>query len=211
MIQGIDISHRDNPINWKKISPDIKFVFAKAAEGATYKDPMFDKYWQILKATTLIRGAYMFWNCTATPQQHIDNLLSLNIDFSKKGVLPLMLDIENQKTTELDKMVAQNACKYVGEISELLCLIKQHTGREAIVYSDPSYFKDYLNSASWPNSPLWLAAIQAEPPKPIKGYSKVTFWQNSWNGLINGELTGGNLDMNYFLGTLTDLQTLANF
>ena len=40
-IDGIDISHHNGLINWGKVTrehPDIKFVYIKATEGATWTD-----------------------------------------------------------------------------------------------------------------------------------------------------------------------------
>lgn len=207
MIQGIDISHWQN-IDFKHLSPNIKFAYVKACQGATYKDPEFNSNWQKLKLTNLLRGPYVFWDCRYTAQQHWDNLSSLGIDFNKENVLPVMIDLENQENSDLDKMVANNHAHYAAEVTKLIELVELNTKRTPVIYTDPSYLRDYLGGASWPKCPLWLAAIQDKPPRPSKGWDKWTFWQNSWKGKIDGSLTGGQLDMDYFNGTIEELKAL---
>lgn len=202
-IQGCDISHFNYPFPWASLSPDIKFVFCKATQGAANKDPHFNEYWQHLKTTDLFRGAYMFWDCQHTAQEHWDNIASLGIDFSKPKVLPLVLDLENQATPGLDKWVIDNAKQCVASITELLELIKTNTGHKPIIYTYANYLKEYLNHASWPDCYLWLADYDGEAPK-----EKFDFWQWSEHGTLSGLGKGGQLDEDYFNGNLQQLNTL---
>jgi lysozyme len=205
MVKGLDISHHNYPFPWDRLSPDFKFAFAKATQGATYKDPYFNEYWQHLKSTTLLRGAYIFWDCRYTAQQHWDNIASLGIDFSKPGVLPLCLDLENQSTAELDQFVIHNSAQCIASITELLGLIKTNTGRKPMVYTYANFLKEYLSGHSWPDCYLWLADYDGTAP-----VSHWDFWQCSEHGTLSGDLKGGQLDIDLFNGTLQELQQLAN-
>src|ERR1700744_887561 len=57
--QGMDIYHGDS-ISWNSLSPHIQFVYCKASQGATYKDPMFSNNVSSAKNNGLIVGAYHF-------------------------------------------------------------------------------------------------------------------------------------------------------
>jgi len=65
-IQGIDISLHQGKIDWKKLdgclsnNPSIQFVFIKATEGKTRKDPYFLTNWEEAGKIGLIRGAYHY-------------------------------------------------------------------------------------------------------------------------------------------------------
>ena len=204
-IKGCDISHFNYPFPWANLSPDIKFVYCKAVQGATNKDPHFNEYWQHLKTTTLLRGAYIFWDCQATAQQHWDNVASLGIDFSKSGVLPLVLDLENQATPDLDKWVVHNSAQCIKSITDLLNLIKTNTGRKPMIYTYANYLKEYLAGHSWPDCYLWLADYDGTAPT-----QHYDFWQNSEKGTMSGKLTGGSLDLDVFNGDINALNAISN-
>jgi len=209
MIRGFDCSH-NNDINWTHISPDIKFVICKATQGATFKDPQFNNYWQHLKGTSLIRGAYHFLTATDTAQSQADNFLSRGIDFSKPGCLPPFIDVEDQVPAYLNANITKDKQAFIDLISAWLEIVETKTGRKPVIYSYKNFFAEYLNNHSWPDNGLWLASYQSSPPGLPVGYNSFQFWQNSQYGKISGELTGGDLDMDLFNGTLAELNSLAN-
>ncbi len=44
-VQGFDVSHHQENINWKNITQKFQFVYLKATEGGDYKDPEFQENW----------------------------------------------------------------------------------------------------------------------------------------------------------------------
>jgi lysozyme len=210
MIKGIDISHFNAPFPWANLSHEVKFVFCKATQGATYKDPEFNNYWQHLKTTDLKRGAYHFLTATDSAQKQADNFLSLGIDFSKPGVLPPVLDVEDQVPVSLNKNITSNKAAFIQLITDWLLIVEKETGRKPIIYSYKTFFNDYLNNHSWPNNGLWLASYQEKEPALPKGYDNYTFWQNSQYGTLDGRLTGGGLDMDFFNGDMNALNAISN-
>lgn len=210
MIQGIDLSHNNESFNWGSLSPNIKFVFLKATQGAGFKDPMFQTYWKYAKAANKLHGAYHFLTFeNATAQEQADNFLSRGVDFSLPGVLPPVVDIEDQVPATLNKYILDNKQKCIDLISEFLSIVHQKTAVKPIIYSYKNFFAEYLNGHVW-DADLWLAAIQSTPPSLPPGYKNFLFWQNSWKGKITGELSGGALDMDLFNGTMEQLNALAN-
>lgn len=213
-IKGCDISHFNHPFPWGSLSKDIKFVFCKASEGAVYKDPYFNEYWQHLKATDLKRGAYHFFKPNVSAEEQVDNFLSLGMDFSKPCVLPPVLDIEQQADNGLNGYMRKHPSQIIDMISEWFELVKERTGRDGILYSNKSFFPEYLANHSWPNNGLWIAAYQKPLPGLPIGYKDWQFWQFSQYGNLNG--VGGNtnkdgsLDLNYFNGTMEQLNKLCN-
>jgi lysozyme len=207
MIKGFDISHQNN-VQWDKMSPDMKFVYCKATQGATFKDPMFNQYWQHLKSTSLFRGAYHFLSVEGTAQQQADNFLSRGIDFSKPNVLPPMLDIEDQVPLYLNQKIIANRSAFIQLASDWISLVEKATGRKVVVYSYKNFFAEYLIDHAWPDNPLWLAAYQNSAPGLPKGYASWDFWQYSQYGRISGEPTGGEIDLDYFNGTIEQLAKL---
>jgi lysozyme len=209
-IIGLDISHHNAPFPWDRLSEDFKFVYCKATQGATYRDPEFNNYWQHLKGTDLKRGAYHFLTATDSAQSQADNFLSFGIDFSKPGVLPPVLDVEDQVPAELNKGITKDRQAFIQLVTDWLTIVEKATGRTPIIYSYKGFFIDYLNNHSWPDNGLWLASYQPMPPGLPKGYNRYTFWQNSDRGKLNGELTGGSMDLDIFNGDINELNELSN-
>lgn len=209
-IKGIDISHFNAPFPWNSLSHDVRFVFCKATQGATYKDPEFNGYWQHLKGTDLKRGAYHFLTATDSAQKQADNFLSRGIDFSKPNVLPPVLDVEDQVPASLNSEITKDKGEFIQLITDWLYIIEKETGRKPMIYSYKNFFRDYLKDHSWPDNMLWLASYQSTPPGLPKGYTDYTFWQYSQYGTLSGDIKGGSLDLDYFNGDLDDLNKLSN-
>lgn len=206
MIKGLDISH-NNTVNWAHLSPDFKFVYCKATQGASFKDGMFNAYWQHLKTTDLLRGAYHFLQVGESAQSQADNFLSRGVDFSAPNVLPPMLDIEDQVPARLNAQIIADKAAFIQLATDWLNIVAKETGRTPVIYSYKNFFAEYLNNQSWPN-PLWLASYQAKEPGLPKGWDKWTIWQYTQFGQLDGSPSGGEFDLDYFNGTVDELKAL---
>lgn len=207
MLKGIDISH-NNTVNWNFISPDIKFVYCKATEGVSFKDPAFNTYWQHLKKTTLFRGAYHFLHVNGSAQQQADNFLSRGVNWDAENCLPPMLDVEDMVPASLNKNILADKPAFIQLVTDWLKIVSEATGRTPVIYSYKNFFKEYLNDHSWPQNPLWLASYQPKQPGLPVGYTKFDFWQYSQYGKISGDIAGGEFDLDYFNGTIEQLSKL---
>jgi lysozyme len=60
-LRGIDVSHYQGNIQWDKVAQaNISFACAKATEGTTYIDPMFQQNWKGMQTNNITRCAYHF-------------------------------------------------------------------------------------------------------------------------------------------------------
>lgn len=185
MIQGFDCSD-NNGFDWQTISPNFKFVIIKKSEGMTMTDKFYAYRSKYLKGTNLAVGYYHFMRPNDTVKSQLDNYLS-GLDLT--GCIAPVLDVEVPGITP--EMVI-----------EFLAGLKQATGRKPILYCDPGFYKDNLKSTQFDCS-YWIAAWQPEPP-----HIHWNIWQNSQYGTQHGTLTGGNLDMDCFDGTVEELLAL---
>ncbi len=209
--RGIDISHLNDPIDISNLPADIAFVWMKATQGTTFQDPTFQNYYHAVKSLNNVhRGAYHFFNFQDDPTAQAQNFLSRGVDFTLPGALPPMLDLENQSTDAIDEWVKQNADLCVQNVNTWLNFVKAQTGKDAIIYTYKNFLIEYLGSASWPDNGLWLASYQTNPPGLPPGYTKLDWWQYSELGHVDGTPTGGSIDLDWFMGTQEDLNTLAN-
>jgi len=61
-IQGIDVSHHQNHIDWAALpAQGVDFAYIKATEGGDHRDRLFHANWQGAHAAGIARGAYHFF------------------------------------------------------------------------------------------------------------------------------------------------------
>lgn len=185
MIKGFDISD-NNDIDWQTISPDFQFCIVKKSEGASYTDKDYAYRANYLKGTNLLHGFYHYFSPADSVQSQLNNYLN-GLDLT--GCMPPILDAEVDGIT-------------IEMVTEFLAGLQQATERKPILYSYPSFLTDNLHDYTF-DAYLWIAAYQPEPPK-----FDWTVWQNSQYGTQQGELTGGDLDIDVTNLTLDELKAL---
>ncbi|MBI3165980.1 MAG: LysM peptidoglycan-binding domain-containing protein, partial [Chloroflexi bacterium] len=187
-----------------------RYVFAKATEGITYKDPTFDDNWFGAKSAGLLRGAYHFFRCNVDAKKQADYFIDYVKTVKDNGELPPVLDLETHDGMTKDKIVP--AAK------TWLDRVEAAFGKKPIIYSGQYFLQDYLVVAgggppTWAKDyPLWLAQYPynyQEGTKPTlpRGWFSYTFWQYSDKGVVNG--INAAVDMNLFNGTLEELYKFA--
>ena len=207
-VYGMDISHLDDTINWDGLSATIKFVYCKATQGATFKDPMFPAFISHLQQKQLIMGAYHFLTFQLSAQAQADNFLSCGLNFSAPGVLPPALDVEWQVPDSLNPYILQNRPACVQLVHDWLNIVETKTGRTPVIYTGKSFWDEYLgNPAGFEKYPLWIPSYQTNPPGLPPGWNNYTIWQYNDQGAIPGVASG--LDQDLFNGTMDDLKKLA--
>lgn len=201
--QGIDVSHHNGSIDWKKVKASgVEFVFIKASEGGTYQDPTFKRNWQAAKAAGLLRGAYHFFRPGVSVAKQVANFTAA-VGNLEPGDLPPVLDVENPVLWEglSPKTSADMSIAWMDAV-------EKQVGLKPIVYAGFYFIRDTLGADSRLAAyPLWLAQYRKNDPNVPKPYSTWTFWQYTESGRCDG--ITGNVDRNYFNGSSADLQKLT--
>lgn len=194
VLSGIDVSHYQGNVNWAAVkSAGIAFAVAKATEGTGTIDQYFSANWEKIKAAGIIRGAYHFFHASQDPRRQAQNFL--NVVAIGDGDLPPVLDIE----------VSDNVSggTIISGIQIWLDTVEQATGRKPIIYTNPSFWNNYMNAA-FGAYPLWVANYTtAGTPRMPNGWNNWLFWQYSQTGRLAG--VPGNVDMDRFNGSADDL------
>lgn len=190
-ILGIDVSHFQGDVNWKKIKEaGIQFCYAKATQGSTYKDPKFTENKVNTIKAALLHGAYHFYVAKDNPKQQAHNFLSTLTNIDKRLMLLPMLDLEQgsikNKITDI-KSFQNDILLWLNEVEKEL-------GVKPIIYTNNPFAKTYLVNEKFSDYKLWLAEYGVKKPKtPITWKSKGwSIWQRSERGKINGAT--GNVD-----------------
>ena len=92
-VRGIDVSHHQKEIDWRKVArDDVAFAFIKATEGGDHRDTRFARNWREAQAAGVKVGAYHFFTfCRSGLDQARNFLGALG---PETGTLPAALDLE---------------------------------------------------------------------------------------------------------------------
>lgn len=203
---GVDVSHYQGNINWKKVrAAGIQFAWIKATEGTSYIDPKFGANYTGAYKAKVIRGAYHFarpGNSSGAAQAKY---------FAKHGgawsadnrTLPGALDLE-AGCHGLSQKQMRNW------IADFHKTYKAKTGRHMVIYTTSSWWKSC--TGNWTGlskkSPMWVAHWGVSKPAVPHNWSTWTAWQYTSSGHVSG--ISGNVDRNRFNGSRDRLLALAN-
>ena len=196
-LNGIDVSKYQPNVNWPEVlRAGYVFAFARATYGDGEVDPDFGSHWRGMKAAGVVRGAYHFF-VTAEDATRQADLFVRTVGSLESGDLPPVLDVEQQSGT---------GGNIVSGVQTWLDVVERGLGRRPIIYTGPAFWNANLTDG-FGRYPLWVAEYGVSSPKPVKGWDAWTFWQHSENGSVPG--IAGSVDLNYFNGSLSDLEALT--
>ena len=204
---GIDVSHYQGSINWKKVkAAGIQFAWIKATEGTTYRDANFSANYLNAYNNKVIRGAYHFarpGNSSGAAQAKY--FASHGGAWSRDNLtLPGVLDLEGG-------CAGKSTSAMRSWILDFYNTYKAKTGRDVVIYTSASWWNSCTGrwTGMSKKSPLWAAHwTSASKPTIPAGFPFWTIWQYTDSGRVNG--ISGNVDRDRFNGDRSRLLALAN-
>lgn len=203
---GVDVSHyQHNPsISWPAVAGEgVSFAFIKATEGVGYTNSYLAADWKASAAAGIYRGAYHFARPdtrTGDAAAEARYFVSVAGTQHAAGDLPPVLDLETTGGLSVAALTAWT--------KTWLRTVEGLTGRTPIIYVSPSFWETNLgNSRDFTHYPLWVAHYGVASPRVPGGWPTWTFWQGTSTGRVTG--ITGNVDMNAFHGSLSELRALA--
>ena len=193
-IQGIDISHYQGNINWKKINTSkIKFIIIKSTEGKNVQDNKFKRNWSESRKRNFIVGAYHRFTLKSSGKSQSKNFISM-VPKSNNSMPPL-IDIENINISKVkDKTI------FIKELKILENELHKHYGKKPIIYLNEHNYYDYIINNF--NNNLWI--YDHSNTSPITFNYQKGLWQYTTRGKCSG--INGYVDMNYFNGDLSEFK-----
>ena len=191
---GIDISHNNaGPIVWdslrvmvdrsgrtvrdleqaRKVYP-VKFVFIKATEGLTMRDPEFKSNWSEAGKRDIQRGAYHFFRTSKDGAAQARHFIK-TVGPLRHGDLPPVLDLETIHRGCTYKLLNERALQW-------LQTVEKHYGRKPIVYTSDSFARDIIDRKIKDNYPIWIAHYGVDAPI----HEGWTYWQFTDRAYIYG-------------------------
>ena len=232
--QGIEGGLAD--IKWDSVltNSNIKFILLKKSTGcdtstkrikywksyvtrekvAYDNDWFFYKNWDLLKgirntsANNFYVGVYHYFYNNVSPElQSVLFLRNLNLSADD---LPPVLDLEDTAMANIDgKTLGDNILQWIEQV-------ENSTHRKVIIYTSRYYWDKYRSKLD-PESinkillhTVWQAQFNNKKNEPdlLNGWKNWNFWQYCGDCYVNG--IKGELDVNVFNGTETDLQNFIN-
>ena len=173
---------------------DIQFVFIKATEGVSIFDPYFKDNFRQARLNGIVRGAYHYFSPSVTglsQAQHFTKHVKLKI-----GDLPPVLDVE-----EIGNLSIASLQK---EVLDWLVYVENYYGVKPIIYSGHNFKKKNLSHPKLRDYPFWIAHYYKDE---LDYDGDWLFWQHTDLGNIKG--IKGDVDLNIFNGSLSDLKALT--
>lgn len=201
-LEGVDVSHWDGTIDFKKVKADGKvFAIMKATEGTSYVDPTFATNWADAKTAGVVRGAYHFFHANMDPMAEATHFLS-TMGPLEPGDLPPTLDLE---VTD-----SQSAATITANTIIWLDAVAAATGTKPLLYTGPSFVNSSMNNPPGleDHAQLWVAnwgVTCPDVPAPFTGWP---FWQYDDKGTVSG-ISATAVDLDKFNGTMADLMALT--
>ncbi|HVB95938.1 MAG TPA: glycoside hydrolase family 25 protein [Nitrososphaerales archaeon] len=196
--------------NWTSVhSAGYTFAFAKATEGTTITDPDFTSNMVNGKSAGLYMGAYDFAHPSANATSAVSQANffdSVAGQYFSTGYLAPALDLEEGCGTLNVSQMSQWIVTWMNTVESY---IKTNEGQSItpVIYMSATYAAACVDS-SVTSYPLWIANWGVSSPNTGK-FSGWGYWQYSDAGNVSG--INGATDLNYFNGTLSQLQSSFTF
>ena len=184
-IQGIDVSHHQGAIDWKRIKRQgVDFAYIKATEGADHRDRLFAANLKASAAAGIPRGAYHFFTLCRSGAEQAANFVAAVP--RNRRLLPPVVDLEFGGNCA----ARPSRDTLLQELNAFLARVEAHAGRRAILYLTQEFEAAYAVSAAI-DRPLWLRSLVR---RPAYGARPWTLWQASNFRRLRG--ISGRVDWN---------------
>lgn len=191
MTPGIDVSHHQGRIDWRKVAASgISFAYQRMQYGLTV-DREWAFNWEQARGLLDV-GAYVYYLPHQGALVQAEWLCEL-FSMGGAGTLPAVLDIETGKPDS-------------AEVQEWLRYVEMRTGQTPLVYGSAGVLPSLIGTDErWARYGLWVADYGSEEaptppgqPSVPKPWKRWTIHQYTDKGTVPG--IKGNVDMNVRAG-----------
>ena len=173
---GIDISSHQGYIDWAKVSSDkdIRFVYIKATEGATYRSPHYVHNLTNARRYGVLVGSYHYLTSTSTIDEQFKNFSQ----FALKEIQDLepMLDVETRGQW--------SRAQLMDSVEKFCRLTEQHYGVKPMIYSTMGFYNNNL-TPRFNDHHLYIGRYSNSEPD-IDWEGRFTIWQFTETGIVPG-------------------------
>lgn len=190
-VRGIDLSAHNGVPDFDSIAAaGIDFVYLKASEGVSHRDPSFMRNYLAARRAGMAVGAYHFFRFDCDGTRQAANFLAATKDCDLQ--LPLALDIEEWGNP------AGIGTEIINErISTMITILGLRRGPTAIYTNkngDARFVRHNYDRLDGSDPELWICSF-TDPPLRRRPWK---LWQHSHIGRVPG--VKGKVDLNTFNG-----------
>ena len=194
MILGIDISHYQKTVDWRRVIEDkIEFAFCKASQGTSFVDPMFEQHMYGAETVGILTGSYHFLTSedgVLQAEHYYKTVEKARALYGIKHLLSPVADIEENPAD--NSLPTPDIVKdFTNRLTELW--------KEPIIYTRRALLDKVIPQENWGKYKLWLADYSGMFKEPENW--PVVLWQygQEW---VNG--IGKDVDRDIFFGNLSE-------
>ena len=184
VVYGIDISHHNGTIDWKKLPKDVQFVYIKATEGRNHVDDMYSTNVKKAREQGFKVGSYHFFHMRSSAHSQFNNFKKVAKKSSQDLIPMVYVEVLYGKSTKALRDSLLVFCN----------LCKKHYGKSPMIYASTSNYNDWL-APTFNKYHLYIACYNGTVPV-LKGSGTYTIWQFSERGNVPG--ASGNCDLAIF-------------
>ncbi len=175
-IKGVDVARYQGDIDWEILhEKGIKFAFAKATEGSSYKDPYFDMNVINAEGAGIHTGAYHFFRTETTGHNQAENFLNSIIKYTL--TMPPVLDFEvADNEDDIEKR------RIINETKAFLLKVEEALGVKPLIYSTYESYYAYLID-DFGEYDFWMRDLIKQPSIPN---GRIVIWQYCNRGRLEG-------------------------
>ena len=174
---GIDVSSYQKDIDWSATDKDknIKFVYVKATEGATYRSRHYQYNIENARQYGIHVGAYHFFRPNVPVEKQFRNFTSV-VKKEDQDLIPL-IDVEVRGNNLTVKALVDSVLAFADKLED-------YYGCKPMIYTGHAFYNSYL-SGKISGYPLFIARYSKVEPRLMGGANWV-LWQFSEKGVIAG-------------------------
>lgn len=174
---GIDVSSYQKDIDWSATAKDknIKFVYVKATEGATYRSRHYQYNIENARQYGIHVGAYHFFRPNVPVEKQFRNFTSV-VKKEDQDLIPL-IDVEVRGNNLTVKALVDSVLAFADKLED-------HYGCKPMIYTGHAFYNSFL-SGKISGYPLFIARYSKVEPQLMGGANWV-LWQFSEKGVIAG-------------------------
>jgi GH25 family lysozyme M1 (1,4-beta-N-acetylmuramidase) len=200
-LEGLDVSHWQNAIDWLAVAAAGKtFTYIKASEDIDFVDPNYAANRAAAGAAGLVVGAYHF----AQPDATVGDAAA-EADHFVDTARPVTGDL--LPVLDLERTGGLSPADLTAWVRAYLERIDERLGVHAVIYCSPNFWTNYLGDTTWfannGYAVLWVAhwTTAAVPTVPggAWGANGWTFWQYTSSGVVPG--IAGRVDLDRYNGS----------
>ncbi|MEV7434098.1 lysozyme [Streptomyces griseoviridis] len=205
--KGHDVSSHQRTVDWGKAKArGATFVYVKATESTSYRNPYFDAQYGGAENHGILHGAYHF----ALPNRSSGAAQAAYFVRNGGGwqadgrTLPPALDVEYNPYDRRHRCYGLGKARMVDWIRSFSDEVERLVGRPPVIYTTAHWWKACTGgSRALSANPLWIARPGASNAGSLPGgWPYWTFWQHGTRGSLPG-------DQNLFNGSLAQLRKFA--